>query len=75
MVEETGFGGNAAAIAPQTQKAGYDFAAEVRRRANVTASDDDAANRRALERLDRVLASEQPPRTDVPRGYYLDIEV
>jgi len=29
----------------------------------------------ALIRLDRAIASEQPPRTDVPRGYYLDIVV
>ncbi len=29
----------------------------------------------SLIRLDRTLASEQQPRTDVPRGYYLDIVV
>ena len=29
----------------------------------------------ALTKLDRSLAAEQPPRTDVPRGYYLDIVV
>lgn len=29
----------------------------------------------ALTKLDRALASEQAPRTDVPRGYYLDIVV
>lgn len=28
---------------------------------------------RALERLRRFLASGEPPRTDVPRGYYLNI--
>jgi len=29
----------------------------------------------ALTRLGRAMASEEPPRTDVPRGYYLDISV
>ena len=29
----------------------------------------------ALTRLDRALSAEESPRTDVPRGYYLDISV
>lgn len=29
----------------------------------------------ALTKLDRAMASNEAPRTDVPRGYYLDISV
>jgi len=29
----------------------------------------------AVIRLEKIAAKEAPPRTDVPRGYYLDIRV
>ncbi|MEO5337196.1 MAG: hypothetical protein H7841_09915 [Magnetospirillum sp. WYHS-4] len=50
-------------------------AREARSRAAVTQSDDSPALRGALGRLDRVLRGGAPPRTDVPRGYYVNIQV
>ena len=53
----------------------YAEAREVRVLASVTENTESPANKRALGRLGRVLASSQPPRTDVPRGFYVNIQV
>ncbi len=54
---------------------GYAGVEDVRNRAAVTKSGDNPVERRALNRLEQVLAPGQPPKADVPRGYYLDITV
>ncbi len=54
---------------------GYSGVEDVRNRAAVTKSSETALQRRALSRLERVLGPGQPPNTDVPRGFYLDITV
>jgi len=54
---------------------GYSGAEEVRNRAAVTNSGDSPLERRALNRLDQILAPGQAPKADVPRGFYLDIKV
>lgn len=54
---------------------GYSGADEVRNRAAVTSSTDSPLQRRALNRLDQILVPGQEPKTDVPRGFYLDIKV
>lgn len=54
---------------------GYRQVQMVEMRAATTRYDDDDKTRRALARLNQVLGSGQPPRSDVPQGYYLDIVV
>ncbi|MBF0248592.1 MAG: hypothetical protein HQL36_11060 [Alphaproteobacteria bacterium] len=66
------------ASSPQVQRsaqAGYAQADDVTRRANVLSDIDTPQNIAALNRLEKVLASDKPLRTDVPRGYYLDLKV
>lgn len=53
----------------------YNEAREVKVRAQVSSKADSPALQRALARLDKVLASDQPPSPDVPRGYYVNILV
>ncbi len=69
-------------VAPSTQGGkrpaapkGYSFAEEVSRRANVMGQQDSLQNQASLRRLDRALNSGQPLRGDVPRGFYLNLEV
>ncbi|NQV47622.1 MAG: hypothetical protein HQ504_07550 [Rhodospirillaceae bacterium] len=54
---------------------GYDSAEEVKNRAGATTSNETAAERRALNRLDKVLDAHRPPRSDVPRGFYIDLNI
>ena len=66
----------ARAIAPTSERSrGYSSAEQVRNRAAVTNSNETPHERRALNRLDKVLDNVTVPRPDVPRGYYLDIKV
>mgnify|MGYP001452084161 CR=1 FL=1 len=53
----------------------YELAHEVQLRANVASKDETLENKIALKRLDHAVNSEQTPRSDVPRGYYLDINI
>ena len=49
---------------------------EVRVHAAVVADQAESAEMRiALKRLSRVLASDQPPRANVPRGFYLNFTI
>jgi hypothetical protein len=49
---------------------------EVRAQAAVVADQGESAEMRAaLKRLSRILASDQPPRTNVPRGFYLNFTI
>ena len=61
--------------AAASQPRGYAAAREVRAMASVTENAESPATKRALGRLGRVLASNQPPRADVPRGFYVNIQV
>ena len=64
------------AIAPTRERSrGFSSAEQVRNRAAVTNSNETPHERRALNRLDKVLDNITAPRPDVPRGYYLDIKV
>ncbi len=54
---------------------GYDASHEVKVRAAVGRHSDSPEERKALSRLARVLAESEPPATDVPRGFYLNIRV
>jgi hypothetical protein len=63
-------------VAPtQTQRSSFAKAKDVQSRAAITDHKQSAQERRALKRLDDLLASSEVPRTDVPRGYYLDLLV
>jgi len=57
------------------RRAGYRAVRSVEVRARTTDWGQDARTRAALERLDGRLAAKDPPRRDVPPGYYLDISV
>ena len=54
---------------------GYSTAEQVRNRAAVSNPNETPHERRALTRLNKTLENTHMPRTDVPRGYYLDIKV
>lgn len=54
---------------------GYSTAEQVRNRAAVSKPNETPHERRALNRLGKVLDNVNQPRADVPRGYYLDIKV
>ena len=61
---------------PQQQaRAGYRAAKEVEFQARVMEFAESLQFRRAMERLDKVTRGEGPLRDDVPRGYYLNIEI
>lgn len=53
----------------------YNEAREVSIRAQVSRKADTPALQRALARLDSVLAADQPPSREVPRGFYVNILV
>ncbi|MCW8916679.1 MAG: hypothetical protein OQK24_12625 [Magnetovibrio sp.] len=57
------------------QANGYQNADEVNRRASVLNAEDSPQNIASLNRLDRILSADKPLRTDVPRGFYLDLKV
>lgn len=48
---------------------------DVKARATVTDQGVSAEERRGLRRLNQVLEQNQPLREDVPRGYYLNINI
>jgi len=54
---------------------GYSGAEQVRNRAAVSNPNETPHERRALNRLGKVMENVNQPRADVPRGYYLDIKV
>ncbi len=53
----------------------YGATHEVQLRANVSRGNDTPEQQIAVKRLDQALTTKEPPRTDVPRGYYLNILV
>lgn len=53
----------------------YQRAREVHTRAAVTRPNDSEDLTRALTRLENLLDSGQPPRRDVPRGFYFNARV
>jgi|APSaa5957512535_1039671.scaffolds.fasta_scaffold503412_2 hypothetical protein len=53
----------------------YEGARDVRARASVATNDDTPALRRAIDHLDKILATGRAPKTEVPRGFYLNIKV
>ena len=64
------------AITPTSERSrSYSSAEQVKNRAAVTNSNETPHERRALNRLDKVLDNLTAPRPGVPRGYYLDIKV
>lgn len=54
---------------------GYGFMREVRARASAIPQSETAAERLAVERLGNLLATGEPLDTEVPRGYYLNINI
>lgn len=57
------------------RRSSFATAREARAYASVSREGDSPENRKALQRLDRMLGSGRPLREDVPRGYYLNIRV
>lgn len=66
---------DALALVGRHRPAGYQASREVNARAAATRSEPAGDLRTAVQRLDRLMNSEHPPRTDAPRGYYLNIQV
>ena len=60
---------------PANQPRAYAEAREVRALASVSENADSPETKRALGRLGQVLASSEPPSADVPRGFYVNIQV
>jgi hypothetical protein len=56
-------------------RAGFQTAREIEFQARVMENIDSPQTRRAMQRLDKVSRGDTPLRDDVPRGYYLNIEV
>lgn len=65
----------AAPVAPATRPKAYAAAREVRALASIERNAQSPETQRALGRLERLLDADGPPRTDVPRGFYLNIRV
>lgn len=59
----------------QDRPRGYSTAEQVKIRAAVTNPKETPHERRALNRLNKVMSSVNTPRQDVPPGFYLDIKV
>jgi len=53
----------------------YGATHDVQLRANVSRGNDTPEQQIAVKRLDRAMSEGDTPRTDVPRGYYLNIVV
>ena len=62
------------AIEPATRQA-FDQARQAKVRASVSEQPEAAQEKRALSRLDAFMSAGRPPRSDVPRGFYLNISV
>ena len=61
---------------PEAQLRSQRTMREIRAHAAVAADGGESAEMRtALKRLSRFLASDQPPRANVPRGFYLNFTV
>jgi hypothetical protein len=60
---------------PANQPRAYAEAREVRALASVSENADSPETKRALGRLGRVLASSEPLNANVPRGFYVNIQV
>jgi hypothetical protein len=56
----------------QAPSRGYRTAQDARNLAAFTRTSQTAQTRAALERLERLLDGDAPPRQDAPRGYYFD---
>ena len=67
---------NGPAVAPPGGKTqDYREAHQVRIRAAATRPSDPPEVQKAMTRLDQIMVSGRTPRADVPRGYYLNIQV
>lgn len=62
-------------LLPKQSRASYNTAREVEARAKVTQTTETPQFRKALDKLSNSLDKDEPLRDDVPRGYYLNVEV
>ncbi|MCW9034343.1 MAG: hypothetical protein OQJ97_08995 [Rhodospirillales bacterium] len=65
--------GNLPVPTHHNQKATFAATKDVKSRTTLIDYKESAHEKRAIKKLDHLLASDVPPRTDVQRGYYLDI--
>lgn len=56
-------------------RTGYATARDAQRRARSTRYAQDTVTRTSLQRLERLLSSGLPLRSDVPPGHYLDVQL
>jgi hypothetical protein len=71
----THLNGEAAGLARRPAHYGSSSVREVQARAAVASPQQTEHERRGLRRLNQILSNDQPPRENVPRGFYLNIEV
>ncbi|MEE8393587.1 MAG: hypothetical protein V3R66_04520 [Rhodospirillales bacterium] len=64
-----------ATINVQGNTQGYQAAREVKARAAVTQTNDSIKDLKAISRLNRFLDANEPLNDDVPRGFYINIQV
>ena len=60
---------------PGHARASYTTAREAEAQARISQTTETPKFRQALDRLNRILDRDKPLRDDVPRGYYLNIEI
>ena len=60
---------------PQALRPTFETVEQARLQAAVTRGEDNPKNLASLDRLNQVLDAGEPLRGDVPRGYYLNLEV
>lgn len=53
----------------------FETARQAKARANVFQQQEEPQTKKALNRLDKILSTGRPLRDDVPRGYYVNIQV
>ncbi len=66
---------NAPTLTAVRRPTNYGATHEVQLRANVSRGNDTPEQQVAVKKMERALNTSEPPRTDVPRGYYLNILV
>lgn|GEM_PF-1528221 len=65
---------NPSSQTPEVLRPAFNTVEQARYRAVVSTSSESPKNLASLKRLNTILEANEPLRTDVPRGYYLNLE-
>ena len=75
MVELNPLSGSAGSAVSPANRQSFDQARQAKVRAALFQSGETVEEKRALSRLEAFLSAGRPPRSAVPRGFYLNISV